>query len=215
MLMLLGVSQLCAQGELTAVSVEVDIADSVLQVRQAFSLSLADSVTSFDIKALQFEGTSLDFLTASLEGDDLVLEDIPEQGMNRLRVSKAEGKTWSRVVCKYEVKVRGKQFYLPLFFTNFSAASSQNDFFSIQMRMPKTQNHTVLFPTVKWEEAASQTDKVIRFEVPALPAFLRLKRQDGEKAEIALNDAVDIGAAFLFLGIGLLIWVNRKRLSYG
>ncbi len=213
--MLLGVSQLCAQGELTAVSVEVDIADSMLQVRQAFSLSLADSVTSFDIKALQFEGTSLDFLTASLEGDDLVLEDIPEQGMNRLRVNKAEGETWSRVVCTYEAKVRGKQFYLPLFFTNFSAASSQNDFFSIQIRMPKTQNYTVLFPTVKWEESGSQADKVMRFEVPALPAFLRLKQQDGEKAGIALNDAVDIGAAFLFLGIGLLIWVNRKRLSYG
>ncbi|MBX2873655.1 MAG: hypothetical protein KTR30_16185, partial [Saprospiraceae bacterium] len=103
MLMFLGVTRLSAQGELTAVSVEVVMEDSVLQVRQTFSLNLADSVSSFEIKALQFEGTSVDFLAATLQGDDLALTDIPEKGMNKLSMSKEDGKSWSEVVCTYEV----------------------------------------------------------------------------------------------------------------
>lgn len=215
MLIFLGVTRLNAQGELTAVSVEVAMQDSVLQVRQTFSLSLADSVSSFEIKALEFEGTKLDFLTATLDGTDLVVTDLPENGMNKLRVRKKEGRTWSEVVCTYEVEVTSKQFYLPLFFTNFSAATSENDFFSLQLRMPKNDNFSILFPTVEWKESSNKTDKLIQLEVPALPAFLRLERHDGDQRGLSLNDTVDLFAVFLFLGVGLLIWVNRKRLSYG
>lgn len=215
MLIFLGVTTLSAQGELTAVSVEAVRGDSAFQVRQTFALSLADSVSSFEIKALQFEGTRVDFLTATLQGTDLVITDIPEEGMERLKVGKEEGKTWSEVVCTYEVKVTNQQFYLPLFFTNFSAATSENDFFNLQLRMPKTQNYRVLFPTVKLEESLNEMDKVISLEVPALPAFLRLQRFEGDQGGLTLNATVDLLAVFLFLGIGVLIWVNRKRLSYG
>lgn len=214
-LMFLGVTSLSAQGELTAVSVEVAMEDSVLQVQQTFSLSLADSVSSFEIKALEFEGTNLDFLAATLAGEELALTKIPEEGMERLEVSKPAGKAWSVVVCTYEVKVTDQQFYLPLFFTNFSAATSENDFFSMQLRMPAAQNYRVLFPTVKLEESLNETEKVISLEVPALPAFLRLQRLEGAQRGLSLNATVDLLAVFLFLGIGILIWVNRKRLSYG
>ena len=214
-LMLLGLTNLSAQGELMSVSVEVEMQDSVFLVQQTFALSLADSVVSFEIRALEFEGTTLDFLTASLEGDELLVVDSPDQGMKRLKLSKEEGKSWSAVLCTYEVKVTNQQFYLPLFFTNFSAATSENDFFSMQVRMPTTRNYTLLFPRVKSEESLQQGYKVISLEVPALPAFLRLQRHEGDRRGLPLNATVDLLAAFLFLGIGVLIWVNRKRLSYG
>lgn len=214
-LLLFGLTGLSAQGELTAVSVEVTMDDSVFQVRQTFSMSLADSVSSFQIKALEFEGTNLDFLAATLAGEELAYSKIPEEGMERLEVSKPAGKAWSAVVCTYEVKVTDQQFYLPLFFTNFSAATSENDFFSMQLRMPAAQNYTVLFPTVKVEESLNDTEKVLNLEVPALPSFLRLQRLEGEQRGLSLNATVDLLAVFLFLGIGILVWVNRKRLSYG
>ncbi len=215
MLLLLGVVTLNAQGELTAVSIEVAMEDSVLRVRQTFALSLTDSVSSFEIKALQFEGTKLDFLAASLKGEALGITYIPERGMERLKLRKEVGKPWSEVVCTYKVKVTDQQFYLPLFFTNFSAATSENDFCRLKLRMPQTENYRLLFPTVKWEESLNQTDKVVSLEVPALPAFLRLKRLDGNQGAFSLNDTVDLLAVFLFLGIGVLVWINRKRLSYG
>lgn len=214
-LLFLGVTGLNAQGELVAVSVEVAAEDSAFQVRQTFTLDLADSVPSFEIKALEFEGTKVNFLTATLDKVDLVVTDSSDKGMTRLKLSKGEGKSWSEVVCTYEAEVTRRQFYLPLFFTNFSAATSENDFFSMQLRMPVDQNYTLLFPTVKLEESSDPTDKVINLEVPALPAFLRLQRHDGNRETLTLNDTVDLLAVFLFLGIGLLIWVNRKRLSYG
>lgn len=213
-LLFLGVTGLSAQGELIAVSVEVAMEDSVFNVQQTFVLSLADSVSSFEIKALQFEGTSLDFLAATLAGEELALTKIPEEGMERLKVSKPARKAWSAMVCTYEVKVTSQQFYLPLFFTNFSAATSENDFFSLQVRMPATQNYRVLFPTMKLEESLNETEKVLNLEVPALPAFLRLQRFEGEQKGLTLNATVDLLAVFLFLGLGILIWINRKRLSY-
>lgn len=208
------VVQVIAQGELRGVSAEVDMSGIAIQVEQTLHLNLPDSVQSIEVKAFEFPGTALSLISANSAGEILLLEELEKEGMKYVKLSTQTGRL-SDILFTYEARIAEDQFNLPFFVTDFSAASSDNDFFKLNIRMKKSQAYSLRFPKVDMQEITGESYKEIQLEVPALPSFLGMELYTGEKEAVEISTIVDWLVALIFVGIGFLIWFNRNLLSYG
>lgn len=203
------------QGELLSVSAKVDLTKSVIDVEQVLKLDLPDSIQSIDIKNLHFEGTQIIFNSAIVGGNKLSVKEISSDGLTHLELT-SNGKPLKEVLLNFKAEVQQGVFYLPLFFTNMSAASSENDFFKMTMKINTTEDYIIHFPNVDVTETITETIKTVSLEAPALPSVIRMEliSKDEEKG-LEFLDLVDWLVAFIFGVIGVLIWKNRKRLMHG
>jgi|GEM_PF-1814206 len=204
-----------AQGELLGVSTQVDMTGKVIEIRQDLALDLYDSITSIQLKMLVFEGTSLGEIAVTADEHTIKYKTITSEGMKVLELILPEDKTCDKISISYPINVKDSDFYLPLFFTNLPAAASNDDFFNVQFKMPLTLQYRIHFPKVDTETTETATFKTIALNVPALPSLLRMTVFTKEKKGLNYANIVDVLVIGIFIGIGFLIWVNRKQLIYG
>lgn len=203
-----------SQGSLINVSAEADMSGTDIWMQQEFTVQLPDSVQSIALKALQFEGVALSAISIRSETEPLTYKTQKTKGLHHILLPlNLKEKTQSFKV-RYKIQVQKELFYVPLFFTDLSAASSDNTFFKMDIKLPKEQPYHLYFPSLVTTEKSEGDLKRISFQLPALPSVLRmaLPLEGGKK--ISFANKVDGAVALLFLGIGYLIWRNRKRLAY-
>ncbi len=213
LLTLLFCLSLKAQGELLDVSATVNISSAHIQVEQHLKFNLPDTVKQIEIKALQLEGTELLFNNAISDNELLTGMPIATKGLTHLKLTSAN--PLKEVIIRYTLKVDKEIFYIPLFFTNLTAAGSENNFFKLRVAAPEIQKYNLLFPDVITTKKVVNHVSITNLELPALPSLLRLEKLSNKSKGVRFLNFVDGFVALIFLIIGGLVWKNRKRLIYG
>ncbi|NAS29939.1 hypothetical protein GTQ40_03045 [Flavobacteriaceae bacterium R38] len=206
---------IAAQSKLLNASANIDMTASTIVVQQNLALDVPDSIQNLELKALDFKGTKFSLTSVESNFGDLNFRESYTEGLNHIWLTSDSGKSLNNIVLTYSIEVENSNFYLPLFFTNLPAASSDNGFFKMNVKMLPEQAYTIHFPKVKIEEKTENDLKELRFEVPALPSLLRMELLSEEAGEFNLINMVDWLAGFVFVIIGFFIWRNRKKLVYG
>jgi len=204
-----------AQSELLSVSVKADMTASVIEVKQNLILSIPDSIQEIELKALKFAGITLSLTTVTSNNLNIAYKENQTEGLNSVLLVLNKGENIKNITVDYTIKIIEDYFYLPLFFTNFPAASSKNDFFKMDIKMPEEQAYTIHFPKVAIEEKIENNAKQIIIEAPALPSLLRMEIFSETKKETTFVDMVDWLVGVIFIIIGFFIWKHRKKLMYG
>ncbi|AXT20114.1 hypothetical protein D7030_03065 [Flavobacteriaceae bacterium AU392] len=204
-----------AQSELTSASVEIDIKDtSYIEVKQTLLLNIPDSIQQLNLKLLKFEGISvtLNKVNSNKEMINFTKEDSKE--LQEI-ILFSNGRPFQTIELNYSVQVENEEFYLPLFFTELLASSSDNDFFNARIKMQNNQNIIMHFPNVELTENVEFNKKNITMQVPALPSLFRMEFTSETVSRASVTAIVDWVIALVFVLIGIIIWRNRKQLMYG
>jgi len=201
-----------AQNSLLGGSAILEIEQDRVYVQQTLDLQLPDSVQQLQLRILDFEGSSLYNISVISNGKETNFETEQINGLRMLKLVSTEG--FQKLKLSYSVDTANSDFYIPFFFTDLVAANSENDFFKIAIHLPQTQEYVLHFPNLAVKETLSGEKKVIALEVPALVSVIRMERVNEKKA-IGFAGIMDGLVAFIFVIMGILIWINRKRLAYG
>ncbi len=128
-------------------------------------------------------------------------------------LSKQEG-NWLEV--KYVISEAPAITNIPLFFTELSAASSDEQFFQFSLNLPAHQSYYFHFPSGPVAERPGlDGQKQLSFTMPALPSVVRLELMEEDRTAAQLTTLIDIAVALIFGIIAVLIWAYRKKLIYG
>ena len=203
-----------AQSELTGAAVDIVINDTRVEVQQQLTLNVPDSIQKIALRALEFAGTNLTLEEISSAGKSLNFEQTEAEGLNVVTVTSNQ-QAFKTLDIRYTIIAEKAHFYLPLFFTNLPAADSDNDFFKAHLKLPKNQNFVVHFPKVDMVQSEIQKEQLITLEVPALPSLFRLELLPKEATGMQFAAMVDWFVAFIFVVIGIIIWIKRNQLRYG
>ncbi len=205
---LLAASRLLAQSSLEAVFTNVDHRNGQFIVNQTFRIAHEGPSTSIELKALKFGGSFLGSIKANtneyveLHTDDLITIKLDDYQLDSIELT-------------YTIEPTEELAYLPLFFSNLSAASSDDDFFKIDLNSPSDKFIHIYFPTVELIRSIKSESNVVSFELPALISGVRLEVLNDNEAPGNLVAVVDWGVGVLFVGIGFLVWYHRKKLIHG
>ncbi|MEM9362050.1 MAG: hypothetical protein AAGA43_05415 [Bacteroidota bacterium] len=204
-----------SQGELAKASTLIGVLDDEVVVKQNLHLNFSDTTKNFTLKMLVFEGNELRDLSIYSDGKSIPINGDEDDGLITIPIEWPSGNLSNILELVYTVEMETKDQYIPFFFTNLAATNSDDDFFTIELRMDKNMNYTLSFPNVKMTEKYTNEWKQINFQIPALTSMLRLEVHDGPKTDIALATWMDGLVALIFAVMGIVIWMNRKRLAYG
>jgi len=203
------------QGQLTGVNTRVNMLGSDIQISQEFTVTLPDSIRTVTLKALLFEGTTFSSVLVESNGKLTTVKEEGHKGLRQFTVSAEGDAPLKTIMVSYILETQNNDFKIPLFFTNLPAAHSDIDFFKGALYVSENTKYQMHFPKVVLNELPDNAIKEVMFRLPALPAMIHLEVGAVDTAGFWRNNQVDIMVAFVFLGIGFLIWKNRKRLAYG
>lgn len=200
-------SALLAQSTLESVSVQIRYEDDQFQISQTLHLNLSGSTETVTLKALKFDGLTI----GAVDIPGLRYSQVHKDELIEIQVEVAPSDS---IQLSYAIKTSSETFYLPLFFTNLSAASSDDGFFKMDLISSSKFIH-VHFPTVEIRETIEGGTNRTSFELPALISGVRLELLNDSESPRDIVAIVDWSVALLFTGIGFLIWYNRKKLIHG
>jgi len=200
-----------AQSSLLSASAILEIDGQKIYVEQILEVQLPDSVRQLKLRILDFEGSSLSNISIISNGKQTSFEKEEENALTTLKLISSEG--FQKLKLSYWVHTAEPDFYIPFFFTDLPAVNSDNGFFKTAIRLPQTQEYTIHFPNVALNETVDGSEKLVSFSVPALVSVLRMELLHGEQG-IGFANVMDGLVAFIFVIMGILIWINRKHLAY-
>ena len=203
------------QGQLTGVTTTVNMLGPTIQITQEFALDLPDSIHRVTLKALNFKGTTLSNINVKANQEMATVKEAGAEQLKQFTVTGQDGVPLKNVMLSYTIAADHSNFYVPLFFTNLPAAHSDIDFFKGSLYLYVNTDYRILFPKVSLNEFPDNAIKEVVFELPALPSMIRLQIDPKDTLDFWEGNRVDMLVALLFIGIGFLIWKNRKRLAYG
>ena len=201
-----------AQSTLKGGSAALDVDGKKVHVKQSLEVQLPDSVQQLRLRVLDFDGSSLSNISISANNLEIPFEVSGMEGIRSFDLRSDQG--FQQLAITYEVGITQSDFYVPFFFTDLASADSENGFFKIAISLPEAQAYTLHFPNGNTKETISDGKKMIVLEVPALISVLRMEVLDGEKI-FGFASIMDGLVVLVFVVMGVLIWLNRKRLVYG
>lgn len=202
-----------AQNELLGGSATIIIVEKKIHVEQLLEVQLPDSVSQLTLRILDFKGSLLSDISIVSNEKETDFKDEKVEGLHTIKIISNEG--FKQLKLSYWVTVREADFYIPFFFTDLPAVNSDNDFFKLNISLPKTQEYVLHFPNVALNETYKADSKNISLAVPALISVLRMELLESENQHIRFASLMDGLVGGIFVVIGILIWINRKRLAYG
>ena len=203
---------LMAQSTLLGGSASLDVDVQKVQVQQTLELQLPDSVQQLRLRVLDFDRSALSNVSISVENKEIPFEASGTEGIRNFDLVSNKG--FQQLDITYEVNFTQPDFYVPFFFTDLASEDSENGFFKIAISLPEAQAYTLHFPSLNTKERANDGNKMVELELPALISVLRMELIDGEKT-LGFASIMDGLVVFVFVVMGILIWMNRKRLVYG
>ena len=214
---------LFAESTISGVKTSLVCAEGEYFVQQDLMVELDDTLSYFDLKALIFEGTEIKYIDVSFGREngskDEVMspvdyEALNSSGITHLRISNKPKKV-ALIRLQYALRISKDVFYVPLFFTDFGAASSDNDFFRMNIQYAETANYHLHFPTVPISTENQDGTLISQFELPALASMIRMERLEDSNERVNYVNIIDGSVALAFVIVGFLIWYYRKQLIYG
>ncbi len=202
---------LFGQGLLRKVSLVVHDSAEGYEIEQKFTLQLDSASPTFILKSLHFQGSLIK--VNSVEGNHDI--DYEVAMTNPLAIDVSTTDKLSELTVSYVVKTRRKSFYLPLFYTNLTATSSNDDFFTASINSNQMELLRLHFPSTQIDMEGATKDGILTFQLPALPSVLRMEKADNPTAGILFTTVVDLAVILVFIIISFLIWRKRKQLFYG
>lgn len=202
------------QETLTKATVKATLDNNTFQVEQRLYIEVPDSITSLDLKSLIFESSTISKIQVAAENQLIAYENVDTHGLIHL-VLNIDKLSHQEIIISYQVGMEQSAFYLPLFFTDLAALSSDNDFFKMAIELPEGQAYFIHFPAMPIDQQQKDGTKTLQFELPALPSVIRMELLSSNMEKPLYIRMVDWGVAILFIVIGYLIWRNRKQLIYG
>ena len=205
-------ASLTANNGVDSVTVEVEMEEELLIIKQSIFITVVDELDDFLLRALPDEDSQLFIDTIHIDQQPTSFETVDMTPTLDLKfnVSKQD----NRIDVYYRLNRVADEITVPLFFTSLSALNSEADFFYTSIFRTIDQHFNVVFPRVPIEEKEDGMNKTSSFSLPAAPSMIRLKRVDST-AEADDIHWVDWIVGMVFLLIGLILWINRKKLSYG
>jgi hypothetical protein len=204
---------LSANGGVKSVEASVKINGSVAAISETIYFEIPDSVRSVVIKALPFEGSQVFIDSLKLDHELLSYEVLSMNPIILLRVPIGMLSS-NKLTFHYRVKVKEKSFFLPLFFSELHSLNSDTDFFAMEIIWSQNENYTIHFPKVPMKVNHEGNEEVVSFQLPAAPSLIRMEMTDG-KSGFSINQLIDISVGVVFLIIGFVLWIFRKKLAYG
>ncbi len=206
------------QSKLAGAEVQMTYAPEIKKFKVKEKLYVTDILRdqSFTLKALllddNFQNNSE--ISVASSGKTTVNQTEKSDAFNLAKVTfnKDLEKGW--IELSYTVKVNKDLTEVPLFFTELSAVSSEEDFFTFELELPENQSVYFHFPTTEVIQTPLVSEKQsISFNLPALPSMIRLELDESQASnKIAV---IDISVGLIFLLIGLLIVRYRNVFRYG
>ncbi len=193
-----------AQPQLNGVKVNIESLQEGFEVKSIYTINVPDESENIHLKALTFGGAVISHI--QIEG----FESTTSQGYELTSVNiPLSGPTPNKIILRYQV-VPGNKGEIPVFFGDWTSASSDQDFFQVQLNTDAETN--LLFPADS-KHVVSEGAKVINASLPAAASMIRIE-QGSDSGSVWIR-RVDQIVIIIFIMIGALIWYNRKRLIYG
>ena len=184
-------------------------------VRQYLDLDLPDSLRPLNLRLLEFKGNSLLEVSAKVDGEEISLKRQDSDGLVSISATLPKGNSTPKLELQYTLATATAEHYIPFFFTELAASDSDNDFYALQLRLPEKQEYTLHFTNVPVKELFADGTKEVRFQVPALISVLRMELHPEARPQWSFAQLMDGMVVLIFLIMGVVIWLNRKRLAYG
>jgi len=203
-----------AQQQLLGVDASIAVTPTHIKIEQHLKVTTEVASTSIVIKALQFKANQVAVISARASNEDLHIDTLGIKGLLQLELSSKTSKPIEEIVVSYRIVNDTPQISIPMFFTDLEAASSDRDFFDLNIQLPKSQDYIIHFPTVNKNETTGDAVREIAFNMPALPSVIRMELLSGNEKTMRFVTKVDIAVALIFVGIGYVIWRKRRHLLY-
>ena len=204
---------LMANGGVERVDVQLELEGGMAYLKETITFTEVDSLNQVRLKSLPLNGSEL-LLDSLVSGKQTLSVDIESLDPLLEMVLDTKDILNKTITLHYRVRTPDGSFYLPIFFTEFTASNSEADFFSMEMNWPPNKNYQVQFPKVPLMTNEEGDNIQTSLVLPALPSMIKMKRSDQNEVD-QLDLWVDWGVAFVFFVIGVILWINRKKLSYG
>lgn len=220
-LFLFAVAVATSQSKLTSASVKMmyDEQGERFHIKEKLFLDTIQAGQVIRCKALRLTDNftaDTDNIAVSFSGRGEVDSFSQAAGLQTFQATMQQAEKDGWIELSYMVDELGQVSEIPLFFTEFAAASSEEDFFSLELEIPEERSAFFHFPTAKvLALPAGSGNQLLSFSIPALPSMVRLElAEDVSNASFQVT-LIDLGVALVFVLIGFLIFRYRKMLIYG
>ena len=95
------------------------------------------------------------------------------------------------------------------------AATSNDTLFLGQIHLPEEFAFRMDFPKIDFNQSVEKGSRMVSFSLPALPSILRIDYGDKAKLSANMGLLADWCVAAVFMIMSVIMWFNRKKLSYG
>jgi hypothetical protein len=206
------VLSLTANGTIESVIVDIDIKEGNYSIKQSIAVLLTNEDEAFLIRALPVKEAQLFIDSILVDNERVSSEVINMTGTLDSRIELSAGNKIIDIY--YQLSEIPDEFTIPIFFTSLAASNSETDFFKATISTTIDYKFIVQFPMVPLIEEENGMYRVTSFQLPSSPSMIRVKK--GTSSDVkSSGEWVDWGVGFVFLIIGVLLWINRKKLTYG
>ncbi len=204
-----------AQGTLQHASVQVDLSIEEIHIAQRFHLDLPDTTKYIQLSAIRYDHLSLSDITTPSGHYKLSEQDGAPSKLYSYKINITENHRIEDLAISYTWQRTTEKAEIPLFFPDMPAASSNDSLFVGEIQLAEELAFRMDFPKVDYDEVTEDSKRRLLFTLPALPSLLRIQYGDQSKLSTNVGLIADCGIALVFLIMAVIIWLNRKRLTYG
>ena len=177
-------------------------------------MRIEDSITSIPFKAICHRKTSLEDITANLNGHNLQIQ------LNREKYPLITGtlqipdelprRELSRLILLYEMEATP----VPLLLANWKPKEAKAKVFQANIVLPDDYYIFESFPTVSWERQVSDQLSSFTFDLQVIPAWIDWKMQKGSAPFLSFNRIIDllVITVLVLLGFWLVPQLKTKNL---
>jgi len=204
-----------AQGSLQSASVEVELSKEEINIAQTFHLELPDTTEQIHLRALRFDHLMITDFTIQSDQLEVVESDLVHPKLYSYHINATDDQKMEHLTISYTWQRSEQNPEIPLFFPEEPAATSNDTLFLGQIHLSEEFAFRMDFPKIDFNQSVEKDRRKVNFSLPALPSLLRIDY--GDKANLSANMGLlaDWCIAAVFMIMAVIIWFNRKRLSYG
>lgn len=204
-----------AQGTLERASVQVDLSKEAIQLTQTLHLDLPDTIKHVDLRALSLDHLSLSGFTIQSDRYSVEAQVPASTKLYRYKILATDDGQLDDLTISYTWHRSTEKAEIPLFFPDMPAASSNDTLFAGEIQLPEELVFRMDFPKVDYDQEVENGRRTINFSLPALPSLLRIQYGDEGNLSTNIGLIADWCIAAVFMIMAIIIWLNRKRLTYG
>jgi len=178
-------------------------------------LDLPDTTKHVDLRALRLDHLSLSGFTIQSDRYSVVAQDPPSTKLYRYKIHATDDGQLDDLTISYTWHRSTEKAEIPLFFPAMPAASSNDTLFAGEIQLPEELAYRMDFPKVDYDQKVENGRRTINFSLPALPSLFRIEYGDEGNLSTNIGLIADWCIAAVFMIMAIIIWLNRKRLTYG